>query len=341
MPSAAQISANAQQFWIAHHVPPVVPLPPIPDRLRVCGVQTSLAGLTYQTAQYGPFPAGWFFLLTPADRQRAYAAHHAAGDTHIPISISSAYLEPGTLWPVPLLQGHDYTNDLPAFKAILRELIVNGFVPDVVLAGDAESVNDHPQYGQYNDPVGKTYGYTWLMQNLWRILSALQDGEDLTPYCLFRPGWDAVFYGWEPSNEKIPAFGRLFRSLLPHGHLAIEHNTGHIPIGNGPGDYAAGGGMQDYDAILSEFDDVHADAFWQVAGRMLGPAYVRPPDQPVHDDPHPPWYLAPPTDRGPYVWCAFEPTRGGAYEWVRGWCSVNDVNAVRSYMRRAGARFTG
>lgn len=323
-------------------------LPPIPSRSRVCRLRTTLQGLSYHTREFGVIPAGWFWLLSPEDRKVAYTAHRAAGDTHIPIDISGAYLEPGTSWPDKLLEGRDFTNDLPALKAILREMIVEGFCPDLPLAGDGMSVNDDPQFGQYNDPVGKTYGYQWLIQNLGTVLEFLQNGEDLTPYILFRPGWDAVFYGWgvagevpDQQPERVRRFGELFRQHLPVGHLAIQHNTGHLPVGSGPADYAVGGAMQTYDTILSEFDSVHEDSCWQVVARMIGPMYVKPTDQPVHDDPTPPWYLRPLTPRGEYVYVAFEWTKAGAYAWCRGQCTAEDVQRVRAYVIAMGCRVTG
>src|SRR5712671_6679527 len=104
-------------------------------------------------------------------------------------------------------------------------------------------------------------------------------------------------YEWSPANVK--AFGALFRSLLPSGHLALEHSIGHLPCGEGGKDFQPGGVMADYDVVLSEFNRFPCgDEVWQIAARLLGPAYVRPPDQPKSDDPRPPWYLAPGTVRG-------------------------------------------
>lgn len=318
----------------------VLPAPPTRDQL--CGLKTSLQGLTYQTTAYGPIPAWFYAGLNDADRASAVRTHLAAGDTHIPIGISEAYQESGTLWPEALKVGYDYAYDLPTFAAILRTVIVSGLLIDLPLAGDGQSVNANPQQGDYNDPVGKTYGYQWLMNNFARIVAGLQgDGspnQDLTKFIIFRPGWDSVFYGWEP--EQVQAFGELFRSLLPNGALAIEHNTGHIPCGEGGQDYAPGGLMQHYDTILSEFNTVHEDSCWQIVARLV-PSYVRPPDQPAHDDPNPPFYLAPGNVRGPYFYVAFEPTVGGVYQWCRGYCSLDDVNAVRSYLRGLGCALTG
>lgn len=350
-------------------------LPPKPARGQVCAVQVSLAGLTYTTQQYGSFPAWFYGKLNASDRLGARAVHRAAGDTHITIPISEAYKEPGTLWPADLADGYDYTQDLATFRAILTETIQAGFFIDVPLAGDGLGAGPG-----YNDPVGRTYGYQWLMSNLQRILSSLQglsgEGPDLTPYIIFRPGWDAVFYGWgdppatrlarptrlrhmharlrevgmtlpKPSQaeldsqqQRVKDFGVLFRQLLPNGYLAIEHTPGNIPCGEGGGDYAPGGLMRTYDTIMSEYNTVHEDSCWQVVGRMVSP-YNRPADQPAGDDPHPPFYLAPGNERGPYYYVAFEPTKGGIYEWCRGRCTVQDVTNTRTYLRELGCAYTG
>ncbi len=317
----------------------VGPLPPVPTRDQVCALKTSLQGLTYQTAQYGPIPAWFYAMLTPDDRARARLAHAQAGDTHITIPIAEAYKEPGTLWPDALKQGYDYTQHLDALRAICLEVIGAGFFVDMPLAGDG--MGDGPGY---NDPVGNTYGYGWLMSNLPRLLDGLRD---LAPYIIFRPGWDGVFYGWGVNGEvpdqqpdRVRKFGELFRSILPTGYLAIEHTPGNIPCGEGGQDFAPGGLMRNFDTILSEFNTVHEDSCWQVVARMV-PSYNRPSDQPSGDDPHPPFYLAPGTERGPYFYVAFEPTKGGVYEWCRGYCSIEDVNAVRSYLRGLGCVLTG
>lgn len=321
-------------------------LPAAPTRAQVCGLKTSLQGLTYHTTQFGPIPAWFYAGLNPIDRAIARADHKAVGDTHIPISISAAYKEAGTLWPDALKEGYDFTQDLDGFRAILTEVICDGLFVDLPLAGDGLGAGPG-----YNDPVGNTYGHQWLMANLPRFVKALQgDGAtkpDLTPYIIFRPGWDAVFYGWGVDGEvpdrqpdRVRDFGALFRRLLPNGYLAIEHTPGNIPCGEGGGDFAPGGIMRTYDTILSEFKTVHEDSCWQVVARMVRP-YHRPPDQTAGDDPNPPFYLAPGTERGPYFYVAFEPTKGGVYEWCRGNCTLADVEDVRSYLRGLGCALTG
>jgi hypothetical protein len=328
-------------------------LPPIPTRSEVCSIQTSLQGMTYETKQYGPFPAWFYAKLTPEDRAAARRTHKEAGDTHIHISISAAYDKEGTLWPKELREGYDFTQDLDGFRAILTEVICDGLFVDVPLAGDGLGVGPG-----YNDPIGKTYGHGWLVANLERILLALKGGgdkPDLTKYVIFRPGWDAVFYGWggsengnmsmEPGLDeqqtRVKQFGEQFRKILPDGYLAIEHTPGNIPVGLGPSDWETGGIMSTYDTLMGEFATVHQDSFWQVLGRCIDP-YNRPPDQPPNDDPNPPKYLpGQSSSRGPYFYVAFEPTTGGVYEWCRGNCTLEQVREVDSYMRACGATLTG
>jgi hypothetical protein len=189
--------------------------------------------LTYDTVEFGPIPAWFYAGLNESDRERARATHKAAGDTHIPVSIAAAYKEPGTLWPEKLKQGYDFAYDLEGLRAVLIPIIEDGLFVDLPLAGDGMSKSPAPGPGEYNDPVGNTYGFEWLMNNLDRIVKGLKgDGTpsrpDLTPFIIFRAGWDAVFYGWSPGPGEVPdlqptrvkKFGELFRSLLPSGYLA-------------------------------------------------------------------------------------------------------------------------
>lgn len=333
-------------------------LPAVPARRDVCGLRNSIQGLTYRTAAYGPIPAWFYAGLGALDRAGARETHRQAGDTHVRIAVAEAYIEPSTLWPLELMIGYDYAYDLERLRALVLEAALDGMYVDMPLAGDGMSKSDHPGQGDYNDPQGNTYGWQWLMLNLERILLGLKgDGTperpDLTPWILFRLGWDNVFYGWGIEGEvpdlqptRVRQAGELFRRVLPLGHLAIEHTPGHIPCGEGGADYAPGGLMRNFDTILGEYGTCHEDACWQVLGRMLE-VYVRPPDQPAGDDPesgrvpsvH--WYLAPGNERGEYVYVAFEPTKNGAYEWARGRCSLGDVLATDRYLRNMGALYTG
>lgn len=162
--------------------------PPAPTREQVLSVKLTFQGLSVTLPTYGTIP--WFepaiSSLDAASRQIVYQAKHAAGDTHIGIAISWAYMNDGNYsYPVP---GKDLTGDLPAFRALVAEAIANGFIPVLFLAGDGESTGD----GGYNDPNGWSYGYDWLAAHLPQIVGALQQPPDLTPRCIVLPGWDGV-----------------------------------------------------------------------------------------------------------------------------------------------------
>lgn len=282
------------------------PFPPIPTRAQVCQIRETFQGLIVPTVQYGLLP--WFdaalFSLTPDDRQAVYAAKLATGhDTHCTVTFDdnpgSIYDEPDQ--PYQQMNGPAFALHPQAFIAAVVEVIHAGFFVDCVIGGD----------GPQGAPIA--------MRQLAQIVPLLKTGYpgvDLTRYVIIRPGWDSVFYGWEPTSDLVN-FGEAFRALCPDGYLSIEHNSGHIPIGNGASDWFPNGPMATFDTILSEVDyPPSGDTIWQVAARLLGPAYVRPADQPAHDDPPPaPWYLATGTLRGPYFAIAYE--WEGEYVFVR------------------------
>jgi hypothetical protein len=297
--------------------------PPVPTRAQVCGIRMSFQGLTVDV---GAGPIGWFeaalCCLSPAQRQIVYAAKHAAGDTHALVFFSAGVpLYPEANQPYADYQCPNYEANPAAFVALVAEVRQQGFLAAVFL--------------QENQDVS-----TRLLPI---AVKALQGAavRDLTQDAIFVPGFDGVFYGWTP--EQVVAWGQLFRSICPHGYLGIEHNTGHIPVGEGTADWAHGGRMDPFDVVLSEFDPwgpgrpslVAGDGVWQIAARLLGPAYRRPPDQPVADDPHPPWYLVD-CSRGPRYAIAFETD---TYWWVRNQVSLAEVQRKRDYFTALGYRY--
>lgn len=304
--------------------------PPKPTRDALCQEKLSFQGLIFNTPSYGEVfwweTIAWWPKLV--DRQAAYAAKRAAGDTHIILDLSGCYKEnvPGDYnW-----DGADYSQNLPALVSIAEEAIREGFLIDFRLAGDGQGAGP-----DYNDPVGNTYGHDWLMANFPRIATAFAHLKD---YIIFVPGYDGIFYGWDP--EQVVAFGKLFRSIFPDGTLGLEFNTGHIPLGEGPGyrdAYAPGGSMQDYDVIYGEFDpfNYHADSTWQICGRLVRP-YNRPSDQPAGDDPNPPFYMGIPNARGPWYFIAFEIL---TYTWVRGQNTPADIAAYKAYFSDMGCKY--
>lgn len=301
----------------------VPPFPPAPSRDQVCSVQLTLSGLTISTIQYGTQP--WFEIayqtLTSAeDRASVRAQKKAAGDTHLILEFftneQSIYDEPGQPWQKAMTPSGE--NNPQWFRGLVEEVIRDGLIPIVAFDGD------DGQTGHFN-----------ALRQLPILVSLL---SDLNRYLLYARLWDGVFYGSTP--EQIGAFGLAFRNLLPNGYLAIEHNTGHIPVGNGEDDYRLGGLMQPYDVVFSEWGvPLEQDSFWQVAARLIGPAYRRPPDQPSADDPRPPFYLAPGTPRGPYYAISFELVNPGLYAWVRGQCTAAQIQQKQNYVKAAGYRY--
>ena len=302
---------------------PTPPLTP-PTRAQVIAVQTSgMQGLYVTTAQYGVLPwwdaaLAW---LTPLDRQAVYAAKHAAGDTHQLIELpcgpplydegGQAY-SPDKFGPLDWMAGNTAVD--PQLPALIQEVIDAGFIPVLFLGGDDGEA-----------------GYAIATVQLPLIVAAL---GPLMAWTLILPGWDGVFYGYTP--EHIVELGAQFRALCPSGYLGIEMSEGHIPLGEGPSDWTQTGRMKDYDTLLVEFSDsnLHQDSTWQIGGRLLGPRWVRPPDMPAGDDPHPPWYLGDGSPRGPYCPVAFEYL---TFRWVRG-SSAAQVVEWRAYLAPMGWR---
>lgn len=291
---------------------------PLPTRDQVCGL-----GLTFQGLIIPQFPAipSWFETalqcIDAGDRQAVYAAKHAAGDTHQILEFlpaESIYNE--SEQPFQSYVSPDFEANPTQFLELVIEVLENGFTPVVAFNGD-----------NADNPVD---GYPNALRQLPILVNLLSAYNERILYARL---WDGVFYGSTPAN--IQAFGRAFRSLLPNGYLAIEHQPGKIPVGNGPSDYGLTGMMADYDTILAEMPNWPAtgDAIWQVAGRMLGPGYRRPPDQPSGDDPNPPWYLESGCPRGSQFPIAFE---WGEYPGVRGLLTPAQFTAGRAYYRSLG-----
>ncbi len=304
-------------------------IPPVPTRAAVCSVQLTFQGLTVATTQYGVLP--WFeaamaWLSLPGDRQTVYRAKRAAGDTHCIVMVPNGpplYDEVNQPYSPDRFGPLDWTNGEtvmdPKFIALVTEIIQSGFTPLIFM----DERQDHS------------------IKILPLVLEALHGAAvDLTPYCVVLPGWDGVFYGWNPDD--VVAWAALARAMVPTCYLGLEHNQGHIPLGEGGSDYQPGGRMNGFDVILGEYDGwlpngSPGDEVWQILGRMVSP-YHRPPDQPSGDDPNPPFYLQPPSPRGPYYYCAFE---FDEYRWVRGQVTAEQIAQERAYLKACGAKWTG
>lgn len=324
--------------------PGTLPFPP-PTRDEALAIRVGFQGETVTTSEYGTFPAFGPETTTLNDADlHAYCAQLASrGWTHGEIAISWQYDEPGFLMPVP---GRDLTQDLPELARRITIMLQHFKAVCVFLAGDGMSLPPNPDGSYpYNDPTGHTYGYEWLGQAFPHIGTYLQAGNpygDLTKYCVFVPGYDGVFYGWgvpgevpDQQPDRVVHFGQLFRQVLPDGYLAIEHSTGHIPVGEGGSDWETDGRMMVYDAVLSEFNwPTTGDQVWQIVGRLTHP-YNRPPDQPPHDDPNPPFYLGNDNPRGPVYYIPYE---FATYEWTRGQVTAQQVEQSRQYFYSMGCR---
>lgn len=320
------------------------PLPSVPTRDQVCSVRVGFQGETVTTSAYGTFPCFGPETTTLADDDlRAYCQQlRSRGWTHGEIAVSWQYAEQGFLMPVP---GRDLTLNLGELARRIAIMLESFTAVAVFLAGDGLSWAPNPDGSYpYNDPVGHTYGYEWLMQAFPGIATALQHSAygDLTKYVLFVPGYDGVFYGWgrpgevpDQQPDRVVNFGKAFRNLLPFGYLGIEHTPGKIPVGEGGSDWATGGRMQAYDVILSEFNwPATGDQVWQIVGRLVSP-YHRPPDQPVGDDPNPPFYLKDHTPRGPVFYVPYE---YATYQWTRNQVTAQQVADARAYFYSLGCK---
>lgn len=321
MSSAASVLLNSGQSG------PVA----VPTREQLLTARCTFQGATVTTS-LGTYP--WFEVefdtLPVSDHPSVYAMKRQLGDQVMILAVSHAYLEP---WIPPTIgAGRDwYQEGWSQLATFLQGVVDAGFYIQLHLAGDGNfSVKNPDGSWAYNDPVGYTYGYDWLMEQFPLIAQAM---GPLNQYIRYVIGFDGVFYGWSP--EQVVAFGKVFRAALPDGCLGIEHDPGHIPVGEGGEDYQPGGRMQDYDFVLGEFPaDVEGDAWWQILGRMVSP-YVRPPDQPAHDDPNPPFYLKSPSPRGPFYYWAFE---WKTYDWVRGNCTLAAIERDRAAIRAMGCQ---
>ncbi len=309
------------------------PLPPIPTRDQILCVNCAMQGLTVQTRQYGAVPywdgvLGWF---DQSDRDAIYQALSNAGKTHCGVQLSGQYNEPGQFYTH--IPGKDWTSDLPGFRALVLEVIRAGYFPLIFLAGD----------GLRFDAEGLTYGHDWLMEHLCEILISL---DGLLPYCVLCPGYDGII-GYDESTQtfgpwsldQVNAYLVWLRQQAPDCYSAIEPSAG--PLNGTLPKFLSDGGYNALDLILNELNGPpNDDVTWQGAARLLGPSYVRPPDQPIGDDPDAPfgpnspkWSCRVPTSRGEMKAAGFEYF---TWAWVRDRVTSADVERWRQYLRRMG-----
>lgn len=296
---------------------PVQVLPTPPTRVEFLNLNITFQGLVVDCPPYGQMPVfeaalAW---MSPECRQNVYTAKHAStawgsnGDTHAIIMLPfgpALYDEPNQPYSADRFGPLDWTAGDTQISPNLADLVVevlhNGFNRILLFEG-GDGTSD-----------GSGAPYQHAMKELDLIHTALSTSKygDLTPYVMPIPGWDGVFYGWEPSHTLIPAWVNKCRSLFQY--CGFEDSTGHIPLGEGDQDWVNNGDMRGVDLLLQEFnDDQYDDTIWQIAARQLGPLYHKPAEQPADDDPGSPFgpnagqfYFRQPTDRGPIAVCAFE-----------------------------------
>jgi len=312
--------------------------PNYPTREQVCNVFCGFQGISIRTQQFG-----WIKAFGPEagalddeDTISYCRQMKQLGFTHVEFDISWRYSEPDFNYPVP---GLDLAYNLNEVCRRIELIIKQGMFIKFSLAGDGMSINSTPQQGEYNDPQGWTYGFQWLLNNLERIILALQNynNHDLTKFICFVPGYDGVFYGWSVPNEvpdlqpaRVINFGNFFRIVLPDGNLGLEHSTGKIPVGEDGIDWTTNGPLDAYDTLFSEFNpfNLHEDSTWQILARCTRP-YNRPNDQPVDDDNNPPFIIEP-CSRGPRFYIMYELL---TYLWVRNQISIEDCNNAYDYFK--------
>ena len=319
---------HANELEVVLGINPNSPSSLIPTREGVLGIGIHFrGGLIVNSPTYGKMPwwppaLAW---LMQEDRQLVYEQLHIAGDTHCIIEVPNGYplYDEGNQFYSPTpdkFPALDWTNNETVldqkFSDLVNEVIEQGF--KYIIAMD-ERV-DHS------------------MKIVQLVMNSLTETQ--LKYGVVIPGYDSVFYGWQPSA--IIEWASTARAIKPNCYLGIEFNTGHIPLGNGPADYELSGSMKDYDLILGEFPSPPVgDAVWQIVGRCVKP-YNRPPEQ-IGDN-NPPFYLID-NIRGPRYFCAFETNY--PYNWVR--LDMNNQTAIdnmieaieneRASFKQLGCRF--
>lgn len=353
-------------------------LPPIPSRWQLCSGKNAFQGLWVNTPSFGRVPwtdGVWTSPdVTAADRQAAYAAKRLAGDTIATFNVSWAYREGGVLWNPA---GADLSSPagLITLKALVREAVVAGFFPEMTLAGDGLSHDTHGNDAPidyagpwvYNDPVGDTYGWQWLMHHFQRIYDAfgptVEDADDLRPYMRWRAGYDGMI-AWQPW-ELVDRWLMFARSVIGHGVLCIELPGGFWAWSGETDDYAAWRDVVGYgycspgdqvDVVQQEYPppigmppypdpgsppfvnppwDPYYNQVLQISKRLLGPHYRRPPGLPSDYDPglYGGGPLAAPTTRGARSVQAYEID---TYLMVRGRITDAEIAAHARYLQAMG-----
>jgi hypothetical protein len=320
-------------------------LPPRPTRDQMCGVRNQLQGISVGNHHLFDPEIGWS--SNKSFRMEAYDGHRAVGDTHVCLSLDMTGLE-----------------CLPRIKDVIREAITDGGMVGVMLMcmGDGNDEGEHD-----HDPGA--LNFSWLMSNFNAIVDFMEfaNGEDLTPWINFGPGFDGVIPAWQPFT-RVNEFVRMARARLNQltwgpGYLNVELAGGFPSWSGERNDWATADGQM-IDTILQEFPiewgpptpppanlltpdgrDWSLSAtneqrnpwtqIW-IVQRMLGPLYKRPAMQPANYDPHPPYFLGGGTPRGRFFYICWERT---TYLWTRKNCDLSVVAMQTKVIADLGAEF--
>jgi hypothetical protein len=302
-------------------------LPPIPDRSRVLGINTSfMGGLIVDSPTYGKMP-WWDPALAWCDqRTRELAYQEKVGETHCILEVPSGsplYDEQNQFYSPDKFPALDWTNGLTnlneQFNELLLEIISNNYLVHIAMDEN----------------------YDISIKVIALVARRLKD-LGLTKYCVVMPGYDGVFYGWSP--DQIAFWGSTARNINPDILLGLEFQPGKLPLGGGVADYSLNGRMKDFDLLLAETEWPPNNTIWGIFGRCLL-TYQQPPDQNV-DFPPNPFYLID-SARGTRYFCGFETDY--PYKWVR--INPNDptqvdnarneLQTIRNYFMNCGSLYNG
>lgn len=247
----------------------------IPSREQVIAVKDNFCNLFDADGWpiFTPFISSLFF----SDKAKAndwLARLKKAGSTHVTIALSYDYAENlGWAERYPI-EGRDFTNDLDSLIQVIVWLRNNGLIINLKLACD----------GQGYDPVGKTYGWQWGMDNVPAIVRALKAYK---PWVIFSSGFDGCFPDWSP--EQTVAFIRMLRAVVDEdgteGYIGTEtsgpgtENLSYIHLGHSASDW-----HNNQLDLLDVFEievlnlPLQQEALIEVAQRLLdktNPAYYR------------------------------------------------------------------
>lgn len=312
-------------------------LPTPPSRDTIIHGRSIFQGLRAHTEQYGDFNAfgpELNMLDRPEDRQDWYAMQKAGGTTICQIGwAGSTYSSGGFTFPVPGPEMR-WVDDLPGFCDRLAEILIVGQFDGILLMLPGDGIT-----GPDN-----RYGNVFLQTHIQALIEAMRGYRlgDLTKYTVFCPGYDGVVWVWP--EQEVFDWGWQLRGWMPDGYQALIYPAGIIgPSGEGKEQYVKPHGLQCYDIFLQQFPiryEDNPDQVWQIGDRMLGPAFIRPPDMPPSVDPDAPFgphspkfLLSEGTPRGEFCSWGWE---FGTYLWSRGAESEAWVQDYREKIKRVG-----